>query len=76
VSTASVDGGEPTVPAYSLRHVLAGIPTVGATHLTDGEVDAVFSAMGVRSEREAVAYRSFVQALGGGMLRVEGAGGR
>jgi len=68
--------GEPTVPAYSLRHVLAGIPTVGSTQLTDGEVDALFGAMHVRGERDAVEYRAFVHALGGGFLRVGVAGAR
>lgn len=65
-----------TIPAYAVRHVLAGIPTVGATHLTNAEVDAIFRDFGI-GERDPVDYAALVARLGGGMVELvdDGAGG-
>jgi hypothetical protein len=53
-----------------MRHVLAGIPTVEETQLTDEEVDKIFVDLGIKTERDRIHYLEFFTKVSGGFLRV------
>lgn len=59
-----------TVPAYSLRYVLAGIQTSDGTQLVDEEVDTLFRDLGIKTERDRVDYVAAMQVLAGGYMSV------
>ena len=59
------------IPAYSLRHILAGIPTAERSQLTDGEVDTIFELLGIKSERQRVDYVEAMRKLGEGYVAVK-----
>jgi Ca2+-binding EF-hand superfamily protein len=66
---AAAAAGDTTVPAFTVRHLLSGIPTTHNTQLMDSEVTDLFADFGITGERDKVAYVQLLQQLAGGFSK-------